>query len=300
MPRNNADPVVGEKAYEDSFSVPGLILGAYRCLHQNIGRGPEQLARSYSINVPTRGVYMKHGRFGGSLVDVQRAVFYSRDETYRTSHPCGCGDAGYYLLVSPEQLRGLVADLDPELGSGDRDGFAFADGPLPASATLETHRLARDADSAVGDRFALEERTLELARSILDSAYRVRRRRTSFREVKPTKSRRDLVERAAILLSSRLDPTASLSDLANAVDASPFHLSRTFHEVRGITLREYRDRIRLDAALDRILAGQSDLTRLALDLGYASHSHLTYRFRRRFGVVPSRVREEFASFRARP
>jgi AraC-like DNA-binding protein len=31
---------------------------------------------------------------------------------------------------------------------------------------------------------------------------------------------------------------------------------------------------------------------VALDLGYASHSHVTDRFRRRFGVTPSDFRRE--------
>lgn len=300
MPRRNPDPAAGKKAYETVFSRGGLALGVYRCRHQNVDRGPEQTTRSHTINVPTRGVYVKHGRHGAALVDVQRAVFFSGNETYRTSHPCGCGDAGYYLVVSPAHLRSLVADLDPDLAAGGREGFAFSDGPLPASAALETERLARDAAARVLDSLALEERTVALARSILEPAYRMRRTRPDSRPIEPRRARRELVERAAATLAADLDPALSLTDLGRRVGASPFHLSRVFHEVRGITLRDYRDRVRLHAALDRVLGGEKDLTRLALELGFSSHSHFTYRFRRAFGTAPSRLREEFASFRARP
>jgi AraC-like DNA-binding protein len=38
------------------------------------------------------------------------------------------------------------------------------------------------------------------------------------------------------------------------------------------------------------------LTRLALDLGYSSHSHFTASFRRAFGLTPSAARTITATF----
>jgi AraC-like DNA-binding protein len=46
-------------------------------------------------------------------------------------------------------------------------------------------------------------------------------------------------------------------------------------------------RLRLRAALDLLPEYRRDITRLALDLGYSSHSHFTYAFRREFGFPPS-------------
>jgi AraC-like DNA-binding protein len=43
------------------------------------------------------------------------------------------------------------------------------------------------------------------------------------------------------------------------------------------------------AALEPVLAGQ-DLSHTALSLGFDSHSHFTYAFRRAFGVPPSALR----------
>ncbi|WP_348652834.1 AraC family transcriptional regulator [Polyangium sp. y55x31] len=40
----------------------------------------------------------------------------------------------------------------------------------------------------------------------------------------------------------------------------------------------------------RLLGGARDLTALALDLGFADHSHFTNAFRREFGCSPSAVR----------
>ena len=47
--------------------------------------------------------------------------------------------------------------------------------------------------------------------------------------------------------------------------------------------------VRLRASLDRVAAGE-DLSALAFDLGFSSHSHFSASFRRAFGVTPSRVR----------
>jgi AraC family transcriptional regulator len=39
--------------------------------------------------------------------------------------------------------------------------------------------------------------------------------------------------------------------------------------------------------LERLRDARGDLTGIALDLGYSSHSHFTFAFRRHFGYAPS-------------
>ena len=63
--------------------------------------------------------------------------------------------------------------------------------------------------------------------------------------------------------------------------------SRVFPQVAGLSLRAYVARLRARAAAERLTRGVRDLTRLALDLGYADHSHFTNAFRREWGVPPS-------------
>jgi AraC-like DNA-binding protein len=52
-------------------------------------------------------------------------------------------------------------------------------------------------------------------------------------------------------------------------------------------VNRFLHRLRLRAALEELPECRGDITRLALDLGYSSHSHFTYAFRREFGVPPS-------------
>ena len=73
---------------------------------------------------------------------------------------------------------------------------------------------------------------------------------------------------------------------------SRFRLCRAFRRATGSTLHAWREERRMRAALAALADGADDLTRLALDLGYSSHSHFTARFRRTFGRSPSAARRE--------
>jgi AraC family transcriptional regulator len=89
----------------------------------------------------------------------------------------------------------------------------------------------------------------------------------------------------------------TLARIAAAVGYSMFHLCRSFRQATGLTLHDYREQLRLRLALERLEQGECDLSRLALDLGYSSHSHFTAGFRRSFGAPPSDARRALATFR---
>ena len=100
----------------------------------------------------------------------------------------------------------------------------------------------------------------------------------------------DRAEAAKVYLASRLGERITLDDVARAVYASPFHLARVFHQRTGVPIHRYLTRLRLRASLERLDDGANDLTELALELGFSSHSHFTDTFRREFGSPPSDLR----------
>lgn len=63
-------------------------------------------------------------------------------------------------------------------------------------------------------------------------------------------------------------------------------LSRKFERELGLSLREWRQKLRLFLALEWLSAGTS-VTNVALDLGYASTSAFSFMFRREMGSSPS-------------
>jgi AraC-like DNA-binding protein len=80
------------------------------------------------------------------------------------------------------------------------------------------------------------------------------------------------VEAAKVYLAARLGESIALDDVARSVHASPFHLSRMFRQRTGVPIHRYLTRLRLRASLERLADGAEDITALALDLGFSSHS----------------------------
>lgn len=73
---------------------------------------------------------------------------------------------------------------------------------------------------------------------------------------------------------------------AKSLNISERTLLRHFRQQTGLAFSEWLRRARLMEALNRLAQGQSVL-RVALDLGYESHSAFSAMFRRTLGVAPS-------------
>ena len=145
-------------------------------------------------------------------------------------------------------------------------------------------------------RLALEDALAELADESVACVYGAPfapRRSSSPAQ----RRRRDLVEAVKLMISERLAAPPSLTELADVLGCSPYHLSRTFHRTSGLSLRGYVKRLRARIAAERLTAGTRGLTALALDLGYADHSHFTNSFRREWGVSPSAFRSRLMAMR---
>ena len=103
------------------------------------------------------------------------------------------------------------------------------------------------------------------------------------------------VERVRELLAAEPARRWTLAEIAQAVHVSPYHLARQFRAATGETIARYLLGLRLALALDRLREGEDDLARLAVDLGFAGHSHFSERFRRMLGSTPSQVRKKLTA-----
>lgn len=81
----------------------------------------------------------------------------------------------------------------------------------------------------------------------------------------------------------------SIDDWGRALGASARTLARRFEKEVGVSLRQWRYRLRLFLAVEWLSAGRS-VTEVALALGYASTSAFTYMFRQEMGRSPSEWR----------
>jgi AraC-like DNA-binding protein len=105
----------------------------------------------------------------------------------------------------------------------------------------------------------------------------------------------ELVRRAKDYLAGYLQHLPQqpprLSRTARALGASPSSLASAFRTIERVSFYRYSLNLRLARAA-ALLPTSDDLARLALDLGFASHSHFSTAFHRWAGRTPSAFRAE--------
>jgi AraC family transcriptional regulator len=257
------------------FAAPGFELWDVRCRARRAAASASdaEYVRTAQIVFPQRGVF-EIDRLGESTIAAPgRAHVLAPGETYRVSHPTDRGDR--CLVVA------LGSDVLSEHMELSRSGAC----DVAPTTMLSVNLLAAGASRPGVTPLQAEETSFALIDAI------TRDLRGAPPESRPlSRASRRRVERVRALVAS--DPTRDwrLTAIAETVHCSRSHLAREFAAGTGITLHRYVVRLRLAMALDRLARGERDLSRLAADLGFANHSHLTARFRSSFGFAPSAVR----------
>jgi AraC family transcriptional regulator len=97
-------------------------------------------------------------------------------------------------------------------------------------------------------------------------------------------------ERAASLLSGRLDDPPSLGELASAAAVSPFHFHRIWRALTGETVGQTILRLRMEASRELLLVEGANVTETATALGFGTPQSFARAFRRHTGLTPSEHR----------
>jgi AraC-like DNA-binding protein len=100
----------------------------------------------------------------------------------------------------------------------------------------------------------------------------------------------EIAEEVRALLSARFDEEWPLSRLASRFGLSTFRLCRAFRKATGSTIHRYLLTLRLRSSLERFERPGVEITSVALDLGFSSHSHFALTFGRNFRETPSACR----------
>jgi AraC-like DNA-binding protein len=149
---------------------------------------------------------------------------------------------------------------------------------IDALVALQQRTLSRFARRfGDSDPLLIEDESIAIVERVLAGI------RCNPRESRPSAG---VIEHARMQLAARFAEPLSLSELAREVGVSPAYLSRAFRAATGQTLHTFREELRLRRSLDLLPDSRRDFTRVALDLGYSSHSHFSSRFRRYFGITP--------------
>jgi AraC-like DNA-binding protein len=256
--------------------------------------GNEGFSADFQLCLPYRGMLVWHVGRDAVVGDANQMLFVTGGEEYRISQPHPDGYAE--LIVTPE-LSVLA-----EIAGWDTDRLPwhplFRRRSRLASPRLQSFRArflswaTRASDPGSGPRTELdglmaEELVIALLRSAITDGNGHRN------EARGSTGR--LIRRTKAFLEAEFANPIRLADVGRAVGASPAYLTHVFRRVEGTSLHQYLTQLRLARALVE-LPRTEDLTALALETGFSSHSHFTRSFRRAFGVTPSEFRRKSRAY----
>lgn len=274
---------------QDLLSTPVMSIRDVKCHGHCKHKSAEECSTSLHLVFPYRGLFMRHIGKRELVAEPNQMLFFKPDEPYRVSHPVNGGDACLSVSVSEE--------IFSELARGAEGVNRSKLQPLGHSRRIDPRAQALLAILRHGFRNQIidlvEAETLALTllrRSLGES--------TSHRFT-ARQNLQKLVDRAKLALSADPGRNWSLAEIGKEVGVSPVYLTQVFQKVEGIPLYRHLTRTRLARALD-LLGEFQDLTQLALELGFSSHSHFSSAFKKSFGTSPSDFRRSMGSTTRKP
>jgi AraC-like DNA-binding protein len=261
------------------LSTESLILRDVHCSGTCRHRSAEECAQATQLVFPYRGLYLRHVGKDQAVADANHVMFFNAQEGYQVSHPLDGGDACLSLNLEPAALAELApkALLQAQAGVAFRAQSQRIDARAQALVALLRHSLEN------GSIEALEAEAL-----LLTLVCRSLGPRTS-RQPASTHARRRLADRVKVLLSSDPCRRWTLAEIGKEIGSSPIYLTQVFRQVEGLPLYRYQLQLRLARALD-LIKRYEDLSALAAELGFSSHSHFTSAFRQAYGRTPADFR----------
>jgi len=218
------------------------------------------------------------------FVEPGAIVMHRAGQTLSRRQAADAGEKTYWFGVHPDIF--LDALLRHELPT-DRMGGALL---LLPQFRYRVAQLIRRLEIGMLDRLTVEESVLELFFDIC--ALRAKRQQRIEASHGATKRRqRRLVDRARAYIDANLNTNIGLETVAAAAGTSLYHLCRVFRRQTGLTMHAYRTQQRLWHVTEHLLQGDGEnLTNLALEQGFSSHSHLSRVFQKQMGLSPSALR----------
>lgn len=276
-----------------------LVLLDYRCAG---GRSrQEEWPTSHEIVLPRSGVYVRRDAFGKTVADPNQILFANRNRPYDISHPVAGEDRSTVILLKTAILLEIAGRFDAAVR--DRQDRPFPRAGITAPTRLQlAHRwlVSLGLRAAELEPLAVEEAVLALTGEIFARAFSADPEVSAPSSPETARQHRELVHQVKLLLDERFHQRLSLDSLAAELYSSPYHLCRVFKAGTGLSIHQYQQRLRLLHAAEWIAENPQDtLDRLALDLGFNSHSHFTTAFGKVFKLSPSDFRSAATGARLR-
>ena len=270
---------------------PLIGVGEYRCPIEHpqfSGGGPQKcpfiaFSRSSVRLIPNRGLPAVCTPNTVNLYDIGDG--YSRVPVSRDGAICD------WIAVEPQLLREIASYIDPETASSSAYIFPNHVAPTtPGTFVAQRAFFLAVRNDATLSTLEIEESAIRLIERVVTESSGFARAHATHRADSSRRRaarRRDMIEETKCILAREYWTQFSVADLARRVHCSPGYLSRSFSKASGFTLHEFQQQLRLRAALQLIAESNFNGAGIALQLGFANHSHFSDVFRARFGITPT-------------
>ena len=267
------------------FETPLVRAAQFRCAATDPRFRDSGPAENCAVVFPRTAVWIRYSGSDAFVADPSLATIYNPGQEYTRNVISRDGDRCEWFGVSNEIAVEIASACDPRTADHHERPFRPTSAPVDRSLYLAQRAFFTRLESRSVGTMEAEETIIGLVSAVIGRGYQ---RRSHCRG---DESRRDLAERAKASLSRNVTEQHRLADLASELGVSPFHLCRVFREQTHTTLHEFKTDLRLRRALE-FLAGESiELSRIALECGFSSHSHFTAAMRSKFGQTPSALRK---------
>jgi AraC-like DNA-binding protein len=270
---------------DDRFAVAD-----WRCTGTNSGAPPaaDEFTRHFEVNLHRRGWHVRSVARQRYFIDPLHHSLWPADSGFRLSDNTAHPQAATLLFVTHALIEETLAAIESVGGAALR---RLRTAPAHWRSSELTACHARLLATRPDDRLAVAENSLALIRRVVAEAAGAGEARLHL----PSARRAAAIETARSYILSRYREQLSLSSIAGACGMAPSTLCARFQQVAGVPVWRYVQRLRLQDAALALAEGVEDLSGLALDLGFSSHSHFAQAFRGQFGISPSRFRRGAAS-----
>ena len=241
-------------------------------------------AGNCAVVFPRTAVWIRYSGSRPFVSDPSLATIYSPGQEYTREVISEEGDRCEWFGVAPEVAIEIAAQYDPQALDRCEQPFRAGTAPVERSLYLAQRSFFTRLEYKAPSVMESEETIIAIVSSVVAHA------NDSKSSKADDDAHRDLAERAKASLSRNLCEHHRLSDLARELGVSAFHLCRVFRSETGSTLHGFKTELRLRRALDYLSDPSIELSRIAYECGFSSHSHFTAAMRAKFGRPPSELR----------
>lgn len=255
-------PAISQNSRQRIAESDLLIADEVRAVHE---LPPSGYTERRQLAIPVAGVFEYRVGQKTCWLDPMRLLFVEANEDFQDHHPvAGVGHASVIIAPSAQMLDEVSAIANSAYADRVRN--------CPLKVHMLVQMFKRTDDPLTRDELGSDILLTSLGETGSIAAWDTR-----------------CVRRAKALLHAADGERLTLSAVADQLGVTPIHLTQAFKRSEGIPLYRFQMRLRLSRALAE-LPERDDITDLALDLGFSSHSHFTAAFRSALGVTPSEYR----------